>query len=316
VSWTDVLQGLLMAAALVAVPLIAFSGTGGLATGLARIEAINPQLLSPFYGSDGAALGVIGILSLAAWGLGYFGQPHILARFQAIASIGAIGHARRIAVSWVTITLTGAVLAGLAGILVLEAPLAADDREKVFIELVSLLFHPLVAGVCLAAILSAIMSTADSQLLVSSSTFTEDFYRRVLPREAGPRELMAAGRGAVVLLAGLAFIIALDPKMLVLDLVAYAWAGFGAAFGPVLILSLYWPRMTRRGALAGVLTGGITVVLWKQIDGGLFELYEIVPGFALSVLAIWIACRTDPSPRGNLEESFKQALEATRPAPS
>jgi sodium/proline symporter len=309
VSWTDVLQGLLMAAALVAVPVIAFAAQGGLGAGLERIEAMNPHLLTLLSGADGAALGLVGVLSLAAWGLGYFGQPHILARFQAIRSVREIGRARRIAVFWVCIALTGAVLAGLAGILALDPPLATDDREKVFIELVGLLFHPAIAGICLAAILAAIMSTADSQLLVSSSTFTEDFYRTVLRRQAGPRELVAVGRGAVVVLAGLAFVIALDPKTMVLDLVGYAWAGFGAAFGPVLILSLYWPRMTRRGALAGVLAGGITVVVWKQLEGGLFDLYEMVPGFLLSLIAIWIACLTDPAPRARLEEDFERALD-------
>lgn len=308
VSWTDVVQGLLMAAALVAVPLLAFSEAGGLGAGTEQIAAINPHLLNPFSGKDGAALGLIGILSLAAWGLGYFGQPHILARFQAIRSAADVGRARVIAVSWVTITLTAAVLAGLAGILALDPPLGGDEREKVFIELVNLLFHPVIAGICLAAILAAIMSTADSQLLVSSSTFTEDFYRTVLRRKAGPRELVAVGRGAVVVIAGLAFLIALDPSTMVLDLVGYAWAGFGAAFGPVLILSLYWPRMTRRGALAGVLTGGVTVVVWKQIGGGLFDLYEIVPGFLLSLAAIWIASVTDPTPQDALEKDFKRAL--------
>jgi len=311
VSWTDVLQGLLMAAALVAVPLMAFGDAGGLGAGLARIEAVNPNLFDPFTGADGAdgaALGLIGILSLAAWGLGYFGQPHILARFQAIGSVAAVGRARLIAVAWVAVTLTGAVLAGLSGILVLDTPLVGDDREKVFIELVNLLFHPLIAGICLAAILAAIMSTADSQLLVSSSVFTQDLYRTRLRRAAGPRELVAMGRGSVVVLTGLAFIMALDPRTLILDLVGYAWAGFGAAFGPVVILSLYWPRMTRRSALAGIITGGITVVVWKQLEGGLFDVYEIIPGFLLSLAAIRIASLTDPAPRAGLEAAFKRAL--------
>jgi len=308
VSWTDVLQGLLMAVALVAVPVMAFGSAGGLGAGLTRIEAVNPDLFEPFTGADGTALGLVGILSLAAWGLGYFGQPHILARFQAIGSVAAVGRARRIAVSWVAVTLTGAVLAGFAGVLVLDTPLAADDREKVFIELVNLLFHPVIAGICLAAILAAIMSTADSQLLVSSSAFTEDLYRTLLRREAGPRELVAVGRGAVVILAGLAFIMALDPETMVLDLVGYAWAGFGAAFGPVVILSLYWPRMTRRGALAGIVTGGITVVVWKQLGGGLFDIYELLPGFLLSLTAVWIASVSDPAPRAGLVAGFKQAL--------
>lgn len=309
VSWTDVLQGLLMAAALVAVPVMAFGSAGGLELGLTRVEAVNPNLFEPFTGADGAALGLVGILSLAAWGLGYFGQPHILARFQAISSVTAVDRARRIAVSWVAVTLTGAVLVGLSGVLVLDTPLTADNREKVFIELVNLLFHPVIAGICLAAILAAIMSTADSQLLVSSSAFTEDFYRTLLRHEAGPRELVAVGRGAVVVLASLAFLMALNPETTVLDLVGYAWAGFGAAFGPVVILSLYWPRMTRRGALAGILTGGITVVVWKQLVGGLFDIYELLPGFLLSLAAIWITSLSDHTQRAKLTAGFRQALQ-------
>jgi len=308
VSWTDVLQGLLMAAALVAVPLMAFSSVVGLESGLARIEAVNPNLFDMFTNADGSALGLIGILSLAAWGLGYFGQPHILARFQAIGSVAAVGRARFIAVSWIAVTLTGAVLAGLSGILVLDPPLAADGREKVFIELVNLLFHPVIAGICLAAILAAIMSTADSQLLVSSAAFTEDLYRTLFRREAGPRELVAMGRGSVVVLAGLAFLMALDPRTMILDLVGYAWAGFGAAFGPLVLLSLYWPRMSRRGALVGIITGGITVVVWKQLEGGLFDCYEILPGFLLSLAAIRIASLTDPAPRAGLAAGCEKRL--------
>jgi sodium/proline symporter len=306
VSWTDVIQGLLMAIALVAVPIVAFTADGGLGPALQRIAAEHPNLLSIFTGADGSPLGLIGIISLAAWGLGYFGQPHILARFQAIRSAEAVTAARRIAVAWVALTLTAALFVGLAGTVTLGTPLVGDEREKVFIYLVDLLFHPVTAGICLAAILAAIMSTADSQLLVTSAAFTEDFYRTILRRQAGSRELVAVGRASVVTLAGVAFLIALDPKTLVLDLVAYAWAGFGAAFGPVLILSLYWPRMSRRGALAGIITGGITVVVWKQLSGGIFDLYEIVPGFGLSLLAISIASVTDPATREPREREFSR----------
>jgi len=308
VSWTDVLQGLLMAAALIVVPLLAFGHVGGLEPGLARIAEINPNLFGVFSATDGSALGLVGVLSLVAWGLGYFGQPHILARFQAIHSAAAVGPARRIAVAWVAITLAGAILTGLAGIFVLDTPLLGDDREKVFIALVGLLFHPLVAGLCLAAILAAIMSTADSQLLVSSSVFTQDLYRTRLRRSAGPRELVTMSRGSVVVLTGLAFVMAMDPETLILDLVGYAWAGFGAAFGPVVILSLYWSRMTRRGALAGIVTGGLTVVVWKQLSGGLFDVYELIPGFLLSLLAIRIASLTDPAPRVELAANFERAM--------
>jgi sodium/proline symporter len=280
-----------MAVALVAVPLVAFSQIGDLSLAIEVIEVSNPNLLNPFTHADGSALGIIGILSLAAWGLGYFGQPHILARFQAISRPEKVPMARWIAVSWVAITLTGATLTGLAGILVIEQPLQAEARETVFILLVDLLFHPLIAGLLLAAILAAIMSTADSQLLVSSSTFTEDLYRTLIRRKAGPRELVSVGRIAVIMIALVAFWLALDPEAMVLDLVAYAWAGFGAAFGPALVLSLYWRRMTGLGALAGILVGGLTVLGWRQLQGGLFDLYEILPGILLATLAIVLVSR-------------------------
>ncbi len=312
VSWTDVLQGLMMAAALIAVPLVAMGQTGGPLATLEAIRAVNPNLMNPFTDPAGVPLGVVGILSLAAWGLGYFGQPHILARFQAIASPDQVGRARRIAITWVTLTLTGATLTGLAGIVALPDPLVGEARETVFIVLTNLLFHPLMAGLILAAILAAIMSTADSQLLVSSATFTEDFYRQVLRREASPRELVIAGRVSVVVIALIAYGLALDPGSLVLDLVGYAWAGFGAAFGPALVLSLYWPRMTGRAALAGILIGAATVVLWRQFDGALFELYEIVPGILCSILAILLINRADRSPRESLEQRFAQVSAGLR----
>lgn len=308
VSWTDVLQGLLMVVALVAVPVAAVSVLGGTTAALERIEAIDPGLLSVFSTAEGEALGLIGIASLAAWGLGYFGQPHILARFQAIRGPQAVGRARQIAVGWAALTLGGAIATGLVGAPLIDPPLTGGEREKVFIHLVDLLFHPVLAGICLAAILAAIMSTADSQLLVSSAACTEDFYRRLLRPGAPAGELVAVGRAAVVLIAGLAFLLALDSDAMVLDLVGYAWAGFGAAFGPVLILSLYWSRMTRRGALAGVLTGGLTVVIWRQLEGGPFDLYEIVPGFLLATTAILVASLTDPQPRAGLERAFGEAL--------
>jgi sodium/proline symporter len=175
-------------------------------------------------------------------------------------------------------------------------------------DLVGILFHPLIAGLCLAAILAAVMSTADSQLLVSSAAFTEDFYRRLIRPAAGPGELVLAGRASVLVLAGLAFLLALDPDAMVLDLVSYAWAGFGAAFGPVLILSVYWRRMTRGGALAGVLAGGLTVVAWKQLSGGIFDLYELVPGFVLAWLAAWLVSRAGRAPGGNVTAAYDRAL--------
>ncbi|MES9860464.1 MAG: sodium/proline symporter PutP [Candidatus Thiodiazotropha sp. LLP2] len=288
VSWTDLFQGLLMLIALVAIPLFAFDGEGGVDQITAMINEQNSQLLNPFTDSKGDALGVLAIISLMAWGLGYFGQPHILARFKAIQEVGFVPKARRIAVSWVFIALTASCMTGMIGITLFETPL--DDAEKVFIRLVEVMFHPLVAGICLAAILAAIMSTADSQLLVSSSTFTGDLYRLVR-RKASESELVIVGRLAVVTIAGIAFLLAMDRDNKVLDLVSYAWAGFGAAFGPAVLLSLYWRGMNRWGALAGILTGGFTVIVWKHLEGGLFDLYEIVPGFLLSLMMILIISR-------------------------
>ncbi|MEJ2692426.1 MAG: sodium/proline symporter PutP [Candidatus Thiodiazotropha sp.] len=289
VSWTDLFQGLLMAAALVAVPVMALELAGGPGAAFDALSAQHPTLLDPFSDRQGEPLGVLAVVSLLAWGLGYFGQPHILARFKAVQSVERVPQARRIALGWVLITLTGACLVGLLGIPAFETPL--PDAEKVFIRLVDLLFHPLVAGICLAAILAAIMSTADSQLLVASSAFTGDIYRVLLRRRASQAELVVVGRLAVLGIACAAFLLAMDPQNRVLDLVSYAWAGFGAAFGPAVLLSLYWRGMNRLGALAGILSGGITVLVWKPLEGGLFDLYEIVPGFIVSTLAILLVSR-------------------------
>jgi sodium/proline symporter len=289
VSWTDLFQGLLMAAALVAVAVMAWGLAGG-GSGMGEaLAARNPALLDLTTNSEGEPLGILAIVSLMAWGLGYFGQPHILARFMAVESVALIPRARYIAVSWVLLTLVAACLVGLAGIPLFDTPL--EDSEKVFIQLVDLLFHPVLAGICLAAILAAIMSTADSQLLVSSSAFTGDLYRVLLRKQASERELVVVGRLAVLGISIAAFLLAMDPRNRVLDLVAYAWAGFGAAFGPAVLLSLYWRGMNRWGALAGILTGGLTVVVWKPLEGGLFDLYEIVPGFLISAFFIWLVSR-------------------------
>jgi sodium/proline symporter len=279
VSWTDLFQALLMVAALVIVPLVSIALQGGIGAALAQVQTRNPALLDMLTDAGGKPLGLLAILSLLAWGLGYFGQPHILARFMAIRDHTQLGAARRIAITWTVLGLLGATFVGLSGVGLLQPPLQGADTEKVFIVLVSQLFHPLVAGILLAAILAAIMSTADSQLLVSASVLAEDFYRGLLGREANDKAMIRVGRIAVVVIAALAFSVSLNPDSMVLDLVAYAWAGFGAAFGPTILLSLYWSRMTRNGALAGMLTGGLTVVVWKQLE-------ELLPGFLLSMLAI------------------------------
>jgi len=294
VSWSDVLQGTLMFFALVLVAWMGLSLAGGITPTLDEIAARDPALLDPWIGSGGEALGWIGILSLVGWGLGYAGQPHILARFMAIRRVEELTTARRVAMAWVITVLVAAVVVGLTGLLVLDPPLAGADSEKVFILMSTQFFHPAIAGICLAGILAAVMSTASAQLLVSSSAFAEDFYRGLIRPEAGRGELLWVGRAAVLAIAAVAFWLGLDPDSKVLSLVAWAWAGFGAAFGPAIILSLYWERMTRNGALAGIVVGGLTVIVWPQLEGELFALYELVPGFVLSWLAIWVVSIAAP----------------------
>jgi sodium/proline symporter len=279
--------------ALILVAALGVMLAGGTRTLVATLDARDPALLDPLLGSAGDALGVIGIASLVAWGLGYPGQPHILARFMAIRSAAELPVARRVAMGWVVVVLLAAVVVGLAGAAVLSPPLAGPDTETVFIRMATTHLHPVLAGLCLAGILAAIMSTAAAQLLVASSAFAQDFYRGLLRREASPGELLWVGRAAVLGIAALAYALALDPENKVLDLVAWAWAGFGAAFGPALVMSLYWRHMTRNGALAGILIGGLTVILWQQGRGGIFELYELVPGFVFATLAIWGVSRID-----------------------
>lgn len=307
VSWTDLLQGLMMAAALAIVPLWAMGELGGINATFSSINDLNPNLLTWFSDETGTALTFIGIVSSLAWGLGYFGQPHILARFAAITSHSRIPAARRIAVSWTALTLLGAMLTGLIGTVYLGEGLG--DGETVFMVMVNALFHPVIAGILLAAILAAVMSTADSQLLVSSSALTEDFYKSIFRKDASQKELVKIGRIAVVVIALAAMLLALNEDSTVLDLVSYAWAGFGATFGPVLLLSLFWRRATALGAMAGIVVGGVTVVVWANMSGGIFALYEIVPGFILAGIAMIVMSLISPEPEQEILDEFDAVVK-------
>ncbi|WP_028864726.1 sodium/proline symporter PutP [Psychromonas aquimarina] len=304
VSWTDLVQGLLMSAALLIVPVAAMDGSFGQLS--SDLHTLNPELLNIWNGIDGKPLSAIAIISLAAWGLGYFGQPHILARFKATRSNADLTTARRIAVAWTALSMAGAVLVGLVGLLYVNSELSGglDDGEKIFMLLVDAIFHPVIAGILLAAILAAIMSTADSQLLVSSSALAEDFYKQLIKPAASSSEIVLVGRLGVVALSLLALFLAMDPDSSVLGLVSYAWAGFGAAFGPALIISLYWKRMNRNGALAGIIVGGVTIVIWKQLSGGIYDLYEIVPGIIFAAVAIVITSLATAEPHKAVTDQF------------
>lgn len=312
VSLTDFVQGCIMFLALIIVPIAAFTslGDGGqIGTIISTVPStVADQIngdptgasLNLFKTSDGQSIAslswIIGTVSLLAWGLGYFGQPHIIVRFMAIRSHKDVPTARNIGMSWMIVSLIGSVATGIVGLAYVATKGIPDaylnnegllDPETIFIVLSQILFHPLVAGFLLAAILAAIMSTISSQLLVASSSLTEDIYRLFLRRGAGEKERVMVGRFAVILVAIVAVLIAYDPESSVLSLVANAWAGFGAAFGPVLILSLRWRRMTMPGALLGMLGGAVTVIVWtytELIPPPLSSLYSIVPGFVVGLV--------------------------------
>ncbi|MEU5463679.1 sodium/proline symporter PutP [Streptomyces althioticus] len=294
VSLTHVLQASLMLLGLVVLPAVAIARLGGFGALGEALDGRQPALREfssrvAYSGESwtaGGPLGMVAIISLLAWGLGYFGQPHILARFMSIRSTRDVPAARRIGTGWVVLVLTGATLVGLAGIGELTPALSSPDT--VYIALSRLLLDPWIAGILLIAVLAAIVSTADSQLLVSSVALTEDFYRAFLHRRAPDRVLVWVGRATVVLVIVVAYVIALRGGGL-LNIVAEAWAGFGAAFGPVVLLSLYWPRMTSAGAMAGIVAGAGTVLAWDWVNPllGPFRtgVYEMVPGVIAATVA-------------------------------
>jgi len=303
VSWTDFIQGILMMLALIVTPAVVISHLGGLSAALELMESIDPTHLDIVHGT-----GIIGILSLMAWGLGYFGQPHILVRFMSIRSEDEMHYAKAIGMGWMALSILGSLAVGFFGLAyVVSSGTDLADPEKIFIALSQLLFNPWIAGFLLAAILAAIMSTIDSQLLVSSSVLTRDIYHATLRKNASDRELVWVGRATVIAIALIAWYLSTDKDSSVLALVAYAWAGFGAAFGPLIILSLYRRDITKGGAIAGMVTGALTVIVWKQLEGGVFDLYELLPGF----IAGWVAIRLVSPMTSPVPESILHRVEET-----
>lgn len=317
VSLTDFVQGAIMFVALVLVPVVALIEVGGPGIAAAEAARVNPAFLDM-----AGSLGPVAIVSSLAWGLGYFGQPHIIVRFMAVRSVRDVPAMRNIGMSWMLVTLLGALATGFVGLAyAARNGLDVADPETIFILLSDILFHPLVTGFLLAALLAAIMSTISSQLLVSSSSLTEDFYRTFLRREASQKELVLVGRLSVLAVALAAIALAYDPDTSILGLVANAWAGFGAAFGPIVILSLTWKRMTRNGALAGMVAGAATVLVWifaPVLAGGATLsslIYEMVPGFLVcAVAAILVSLAGAPPPAGVLRifEESEAELAAAR----
>ncbi|MCF7498602.1 MULTISPECIES: sodium/proline symporter PutP [unclassified Pseudoalteromonas] len=319
VSLTDFVQGCIMFVSLLAVPIATYTMLDQpfmdtLANARydlllsspkeSEIHALN--MMDWFAGGS-----TIAIISAMAWGLGYFGQPHIIVRFMSVRSVKDMPTMRRVGMSWMTLSAIGAVLTGLFGAAyMLENQMPIDDKETIFLVLSELIFHPLIAGFLLAAILAAIMSTISSQLLVCSSSLTEDFYKIYLNRSASQKELVLVGRISVILVALFAIYLAYDRNSSILDLVSNAWAGFGAAFGPLVLFSLYWKRMNLQGAIAGMVVGAATVLFWiyapVTIDGQKLSaiIYEIVPGFILSSIAIVAVSLSTPEPKEEITKLF------------
>lgn len=313
VSLTDFVQGCIMFAGLVLVPIVALSAVGGWdiagSTAIAAGDAAHPIMTQQYF-SLFAGTSLIGIISTAAWGLGYFGQPHIIVRFMAIRAVEDMPTARRINIIWMSISLAGAIATGvLAQIWVARGQGAVGDPETVFIVLAKTLFHPLITGFLLAAILAAIMSTISSQLLVTASSLAEDIWRGILHPSAPESSVVKVGRASVLIVAAISALLAMNPESSILSLVSNAWAGFGAAFGPLIIASLWWRGTTRNGALAGMLVGAGVVIGWIML-GWSDAMYEIVPGFIASAIAIWAVSRMSAKVPDDRLELFGRAADA------
>ena len=308
VAYTDVVQGLMMVTALVAVPVAGLLNLGGLDPLISTIDELDPGTWALW----GASTSLMGIVSAAAWGLGYFGQPHIIVRFMALETPRQAKAGRRIGIGWMALACLGAAATALIGIATYRRDTGRlADPETVFIALGQLLFHPLVAGFMLAAILAAIMSTISSQLLVSSSALVEDLYHAFNRKELGEKSSVLLGRVAVMIVSVVAALMAWQANNSILNLVSFAWAGFGASFGPVVLLALYWRLLTRWGALAGMATGAIVAAVWANLSGGIFDLYELLPGFALNLfVAVVVSLATKVDPEVDAEFDKAVALVA------
>ena len=319
-SLTDVVQGTMMLLGLILVPVIAFLTVGGLSEVQDGIAESGAELTGLFPATMDS-LAVIGIISALAWGLGYVGQPHIIVRFMALRSIASAKTARRIGMTWMIVSLIGAVVSGFIGIAYVQrSDLTLDNPETIVLAMSQALLHPFVAGLVLAAVLAAIMSTISSQLIVCSSALVEDLYRVVAKEPPSQQRLVLFGRLCVLGIALIAIVLALNPSDTILELVGFAWAGFGAAFGPIVLLSLFWRRLTNWGALAGMVTGAVTVFLWDALEGwtgaSIFTLYEILPGFLLNLLVAVVISNMTYRENPELDAEFDEAnaLVSARPS--
>ena len=296
VCTTDFLQGSLIFIAFIISTLVVVFSIGGVGDSINVFK--NFQELA---GTELKAFDGMGIISALAWGLGYFGMPHIIVRFMGIRSNSEVGKARRIGIIWMIISYIGAILIGTLGTVYLKKfgiTLDSVSAETVFSETMKNMYPAFIAGIFLCAILAASMSTADSQLLAASSAVSQDIFKGLIKKNAEEKEVMIISRFTVFLIALIALLLSLNPNSSIFSLVSFAWSGFGGTFGPLILLSLYWKRTTAPGAIAGLICGGITDVVWHYIPASvakIFGLYEILPAFIVClVVTVVISLLTKP----------------------
>jgi len=312
VCWTDFFQGLLMLVALLAVPIVIVFvkdlDTSVLSNVVVGADGTQYAFVQSFFKAD-----ITDILSGLAWGLGYFGMPHILVRFMSIKKPSMVKKSAIVAIIWVVITLAAAIVIAYFGrILVGAELLAAGAQETIFIKLARDLFPAAVSGILLAAIIAASMSTADSQLLVASSSFTSDIYKPVFRKDASDKELLWIGRIVVLIVAVIAYFIANSKgsgAAAIMDMVGNAWGGFGSAFGPVVLLSLFWKRLTYKGAFAGIAAGAIVDIAWYFLLTAKTGIYELLPGFAAGLIVAILVSLIDKKPSQEVEAIFARATD-------
>ena len=308
VCWTDFFQGMLMLAALMLTPILALFVMKG-ADFVAPVMAVPENYFNPLSGGGFNWKSVSDILSGLGWGLGYFGMPHILVRYLSIKSEHEMRKSQIIGCSWIVLILAMSAVVGLIGRQFLGE---IDNENLVFVHMVRRLFPAFISGVLLSAILAAAMSTADSQLLASSSAFASDIYKPVIRKDATDHEMQWAGRVIVMLISVVAFFIAASPNCGgIMALVECAWAGFGSAFGPVILLSLYWRRLTYSGAIAGVCVGFVVDAVWYAFLSSSTGLYEIIPGFLCGLIAAVIVSLCSKAPSKEVTDLFDRAFEPT-----
>lgn len=273
------------------------------------VQQVN-QAGEALFGNAGK-YGFLTIISTLSWGLGYFGMPQVLLRFMAIREGSELTKSRRIAIVWCVISLISAVAIGIVGRSLYPTRLLTQSAsESIFIVLSSSLMHPLFAGLVMSGILAATISSSDSYLLIAASAFAKNVFQGILKREASDKEVMRVSKITLITIAALGMIIALDENSIIFNVVSFAWAGFGATFGPIMIFSLFWKRTTREGAIAGLVSGGAMVFIWKLIlrpIGGVLGIYELFPAFVVSCIVIWIVSKFTQMPDQDIQDEFELA---------